>query len=58
VLLITRRRRRELETSADRATFEALHTASRAAPSLRAGVTGRGAQRAARQPLGPSTGTD
>ncbi len=48
VLLITRRRRRDLGTSADRATFDALHTASLAAPSLREGLTEHGAQRAAR----------
>ncbi|MFB4315526.1 sensor histidine kinase [Actinomadura sp. 21ATH] len=33
---------------ARRATFETLHTASRAAPALRAGLTGQGAQKAAR----------
>jgi two-component system LytT family sensor kinase len=47
-LLIRIRRRRDLGTSADRATFAALHTASLAAPSLREGLTAHGAQRAAR----------
>jgi two-component system LytT family sensor kinase len=47
-LLIRVRRRRDLGTSADRATFAALHTASLAAPSLREGLTAHGAQRAAR----------
>ncbi len=42
------RRRRDFGTTADRATFETLHTASLAAPSLREGLTGAGAQRSAR----------
>ena len=46
VLLVTMRRRRDLGTSADRATFDALHTASLAAPSLREGLTSHGAERA------------
>ncbi|MCU1658082.1 MAG: putative two-component system sensor kinase [Pseudonocardiales bacterium] len=41
-------RRRDLGTSADRATFDTLHTASLAAPSLRAGLTEPGAERAVR----------
>lgn len=48
VIVTLRRRHRDLGTSADRATFAALHTASLAAPSLREGLTQRGAQRAAR----------
>jgi two-component system LytT family sensor kinase len=39
-------RRRDLGTSARRATFDTLHTASLAAPSLRQGLTEQGAQRA------------
>jgi two-component system LytT family sensor kinase len=39
-------RRRNLGTPADRATFDTLHTASLAAPSLREGLTEAGAQRA------------
>jgi two-component system, LytTR family, sensor kinase len=42
------RRRRDLGTSADRATFDTLHTASLAAPWLREGLTGPGAERAVR----------
>ncbi|MBO3747839.1 histidine kinase [Streptosporangiaceae bacterium NEAU-GS5] len=43
------RGRRELGTSpAERATFETLHTASLAAPPLRAGLTQAGAQKASR----------
>ena len=42
------RRRRYLGTSADRATFETLHAASLAAPSLREGLTEPGAGRAVR----------
>lgn len=41
-------RRRDLGTSADRATFHALHTASLATPGLREGLTEAGAQRAVR----------
>ena len=37
-------RRRDLGTAAGRATFDTLHTASLAAPSLRAGLTEAGAQ--------------
>jgi two-component system LytT family sensor kinase len=48
LVVIALRRRRDLGTSADRATFTALHTASLAAPSLREGLSGHGAQRAAR----------
>ncbi|MFC6007047.1 sensor histidine kinase [Angustibacter luteus] len=40
------RRRRDFGSSADRATFETLHTASLAAPSLRDGLTASGAERA------------
>ena len=40
------RRRRDFGSSADRATFETLHTASLAAPSLREGLTASGAERA------------
>jgi two-component system, LytTR family, sensor kinase len=40
------RRRRDLGTSANRATFDMLHTASLAAPNLREGLTEQGAQRA------------
>jgi two-component system, LytTR family, sensor kinase len=42
------RRHRDLGTSAHRATFDTLHLASLAAPSLREGMTGPGAERAAR----------
>ena len=42
------RRRRDFGSSADRATFETLHTASLAAPSLREGLTAAGAQRSSR----------
>jgi two-component system LytT family sensor kinase len=42
------RRRRELGTSASRATFDTLHAASLAAPSLREGLTRLGAERAVR----------
>jgi two-component system LytT family sensor kinase len=42
------RRRTDLGTSADRATFATLHTASLAAPHLREGLTAAGAHRAAR----------
>jgi two-component system LytT family sensor kinase len=42
------RRRRDFGSTADRATFETLHTASLAAPSLREGLTASGAQRAAK----------
>jgi two-component system LytT family sensor kinase len=42
------RRRRDPGTSADRATFDTLHAASLAAPSLREGLTGPGAERAVR----------
>jgi two-component system, LytTR family, sensor kinase len=42
------RGRRELGSPADRATFQTLHTASLAAPPLRAGLTEQGAQKAAR----------
>ena len=42
------RRRTDLGTSADRATFATLHTASLAAPHLREGLTPSGAVRAAR----------
>ncbi len=41
-------RRRHLGTSADRATFDTLHTANLAAPSLRAGLTEAGATGAVR----------
>ncbi|MCW2597196.1 MAG: putative two-component system sensor kinase [Jatrophihabitans sp.] len=41
-------RRRDLGTSADRVTFDTLHTASLAAPSLREGMTEQGAERAVR----------
>ena len=43
-----RYRRRDLGTPADRATFDTLHTASLAAPGLRAGLSVAGAQRAVR----------
>jgi two-component system LytT family sensor kinase len=39
-------RRRDLGTSASRATFDTLHNASLAAPSLREGLTENGAERA------------
>ena len=42
------RRRPDFGTSADRATFETLHTASLAAPSLREGLTAAGAERSAK----------
>jgi two-component system LytT family sensor kinase len=42
------RRRPDFGSSADRATFETLHTASLAAPSLREGLTAAGAERSAR----------
>ncbi|MEU8246246.1 histidine kinase [Nonomuraea sp. NPDC048916] len=49
VLWRVMRGRRELGTSpAERATFETLHTASLAGPSLRAGLTADGAERASR----------
>jgi two-component system LytT family sensor kinase len=41
-------RRRDLGTTAERATFDTLHTASLAAPGLREGMTEAGAQRAVR----------
>ena len=41
-------RRRDLGTSADRATFDTLHTASLAAPGLREGLTRSGSERAVR----------
>jgi two-component system LytT family sensor kinase len=47
-VLVGRYRRRDLGTSADRATFETLHTASLAAPGLREGMTEQGAERAVR----------
>src|SRR6476661_9662569 len=40
--------RRHLGTEADRATFRTLHTASLAAPALRAGLTRASAERAIR----------
>jgi two-component system LytT family sensor kinase len=48
MLAIRRRRHRDLGTSADRATFDTLHTASLATPGLREGLTEHGAQRAVR----------
>jgi two-component system LytT family sensor kinase len=48
VLVFVAYRRRDLGTSAERATFETLHTASLAAPGLREGMTEQGAQRAVR----------
>ena len=42
------RRRRDLGSSADRATYQTLHRASLAAPSLREGLTESGAGRSAR----------
>jgi len=42
------RHRRDLGTPADRATFATLHTASLAAPALRAGLTPVSAERAVR----------
>jgi two-component system LytT family sensor kinase len=42
------RHRRDLGSSADRATFDTLHTASLAAPPLREGLTEAGAERAVR----------
>jgi two-component system LytT family sensor kinase len=48
VLWYAVRHRRDLGTSADRATFDTLHTASLAAPSLRQGLTQSGAERAVR----------
>ena len=48
MLAIRRRRHRELGTSADRTTFDTLHTASLATPGLREGLTEHGAQRAVR----------
>ncbi len=42
------RRRRDFGSTADRATFETLHTASLAAPSLREGLTEAGAARSVR----------
>src|SRR5664279_6461483 len=41
-------RRRDLGTSAERVTFQTLHTASLAAPDLRGGLTEAGAERAVR----------
>ncbi|HEY2044758.1 MAG TPA: histidine kinase [Jatrophihabitans sp.] len=43
-VVLLRRHRRELGTPADRATFDTLHTASLAAPSLRQGLTHDGAK--------------
>ncbi|HKF32351.1 MAG TPA: histidine kinase [Jatrophihabitantaceae bacterium] len=48
MLAIRRRRHRDLGTSADRTTFDTLHTASLATPGLREGLTEHGAQRAVR----------
>jgi two-component system LytT family sensor kinase len=48
MLAIRRRRHRDLGTSADRATFDTLHTASLATPGLREGLTEHGGQRAVR----------
>ncbi|HEY3713673.1 MAG TPA: histidine kinase [Jatrophihabitantaceae bacterium] len=48
MLAIRRRRHRDLGTSADRATFDTLHTANLATPGLREGLTEHGAQRAVR----------
>src|SRR5690242_20582461 len=48
VVLYALRHRRDLGTSADRATFDTLHTASLAAPPLREGLTQAGAERAVR----------
>jgi two-component system LytT family sensor kinase len=48
MLAIRRRRHRDLGTSADRATFDTLHTASLATPGLREGLTEHGAERAVR----------
>ncbi|WP_119729539.1 sensor histidine kinase [Thermomonospora amylolytica] len=45
---LRRRRRRELGSPVDRATFQTLHTASLAAPPLRAGLTEQAAQKAGR----------
>jgi two-component system LytT family sensor kinase len=45
-LAYVRYRRRDLGTSADRATFDTLHTASLAAPGLREGLSRPGAERA------------
>ncbi len=60
-----RLRTRHLGTEADRATFRTLHTASLAAPALRAGLTRTSAERAARHlrallgaPAVAVTGTD
>jgi two-component system LytT family sensor kinase len=44
LIILVRRHRRELVSPADRATFETLHTASMAAPSLRQGLTHDGAK--------------
>lgn len=46
--LLAVRRRADLGTDADRATFATLHTASLAAPHLREGLTPAGAERAGR----------
>ncbi|MFG2001027.1 sensor histidine kinase [Spirillospora sp. NPDC048911] len=51
VLRLAARRRRDLGSPVDRATFQTLHTASMAAPPLRGGLTGQGAQKAARHLL-------
>jgi two-component system LytT family sensor kinase len=48
VVVYAVRHRRDLGTSADRATFDTLHTASLAAPPLREGLTRPGAERAVR----------
>lgn len=48
MLAIRRRRHRDLGTSADRTTFDTLHTASLATPGLREGLTEHGGQRAVR----------
>jgi two-component system LytT family sensor kinase len=46
--IVVVRRRRDLGTSADRATYQTLHRASLAAPSLREGMTESGAARSVR----------
>ena len=48
VLTVFARRRRDLGTAADRSTFETLHRASLAAPSLRLGLDATGAEAAIR----------
>jgi two-component system, LytTR family, sensor kinase len=57
VTVVVARRRRDIGTSSDRATFDTLHLASLAGPPLREGLTPTGAERAVRH-LHALLGTD